>query len=342
MRRQTLRSSLVLALCGASLLLACGKREREEPEVSPGAAAVEPEFRAIATVSMVGDAVRAVAGDGFEVEALISPGVDPHLFRPTSTDMQRLLRADVVFANGLQLEGKMLETFAKIRESGKKVYLLGERVHPSLVMREGDEADSPPDPHLWMDPLAWVAVTASARDALCEFHRVDCPTFTRLADEYSEQLRALHEYAKSVLATVPPERRVLVTSHDAFGYFGGRYGFEVVGIQGISTESEAGLRDVQRIVDMIVERKVPAVFTESTVSDRNIRAIIEGARSKGHEVTIGGTLFSDAMGPAGTYEGTYIGMIDHNVTTIARALGGSAPDAGMSGRLGASPRGARE
>lgn len=341
MLRQTLRISLALTLFAAALV-GCGERERAGPPASDAPAAAEPRFRAVATVAMIGDAVRAVAGDDVEVESLIGPGVDPHLFRPTSTDMQRLLRADVVFANGLQLEGKMLETFAKIAESGKKVYFLAERVNPALVMRDGESADSPPDPHLWMDPLAWVAVTAAARDALGDFDRIGSPTYTRHADEYTEKVRALHEYAKGVLSTVPPDRRVLVTSHDAFGYFGARYGFEVVGIQGISTESEAGLRDIQRIVDMIVERKVPSVFTESTVSDRSIRAIIEGARAKGHSVAIGGTLFSDAMGPAGTYEGTYLGMIDHNVTTIARALGGTAPERGMAGRLGAPRAGDRE
>jgi manganese/zinc/iron transport system substrate-binding protein len=149
---------------------------------------------------------------------------------------------------------------------------------------------------------------------------------------------------------VPERRRVLVTAHDAFGYFGRRYGYEVVGIQGISTESEAGVRDIERIVDLIVEREIPAVFVESTVSERNTRALVSGSRSRGHEVVVGGELFSDAMGPAGTYEGTYIGMIDHNVTTIARALGGEAPERGMSGRLdaragsdqhGAAPDGSR-
>ncbi|MEL6740188.1 MAG: zinc ABC transporter substrate-binding protein, partial [Planctomycetota bacterium] len=141
-------------------------------------------------------------------------------------------------------------------------------------------------------------------------------------------------YAERVLAGVPEERRVLVTAHDAFNYFGRRYGFEVLGIQGISTESEAGVRDIQRLVEVLVEREVPAVFVESTVPDKQVRALIDGARARGHDVVIGGELYSDAMGAPGTYEGTYIGMLDHNVTTIARALGADAPEGGMDGRLG--------
>jgi manganese/zinc/iron transport system substrate-binding protein len=153
------------------------------------------------------------------------------------------------------------------------------------------------------------------------------------AEKYRVQLADLNSYAQKVLSSVPQESRVLVTAHDAFQYFGKRYGYEVVGIQGISTESEAGVKDIQRIVDLLVSRKIKAVFIESTVSERNIKALIEGAASRGHAVIIGGQLFSDAMGNAGTYEGTYLGMIDHNVTTIARALGGNAPVGGMIGKL---------
>ena len=147
------------------------------------------------------------------------------------------------------------------------------------------------------------------------------------------RIAELDDYARRVLGSVPEESRVLVTAHDAFNYFGKRYGFEVVGIQGISTESEAGVRDIEQLVDLLVDRNIGAVFVESTVSQRNIDARIAGARARGHTVTIGGELFSDAMGDAGTYEGTYIGMIDHNVTTISRALGGEAPARGMNGKL---------
>jgi manganese/zinc/iron transport system substrate-binding protein len=185
-----------------------------------------------------------------------------------------------------------------------------------------------------MNPNLWSRVVLNIRDSMIEVRPEDAKTFTANAEAYLEELRALTRYATDVLASVPVESRVLLSAHDAFNYFGNAYGFEVVGIQGISTESEAGLQRIAELVDMLVERDIRAVFVETTVADRNIRALIEGAAAEGHEVVIGGELFSDAMGEPGTYEGTYIGMIDHNATTVARALGGDAPEGGMNDRLG--------
>ncbi|MGD9877811.1 metal ABC transporter solute-binding protein, Zn/Mn family, partial [Desulfococcus sp.] len=153
------------------------------------------------------------------------------------------------------------------------------------------------------------------------------------AEAYLSNLKTLDDYVRKVIASIPENQRVMITAHDAFSYFGRAYDIEVMGIQGLSTESEAGLKDINRIVDELVRRRIPAVFVETSVSDKNVKALIEGARSRGHSVRIGGTLFSDAMGKAGTYEGTYIGMIDHNATVIARALGGDAPQTGMQGKL---------
>ena len=170
-------------------------------------------------------------------------------------------------------------------------------------------------------------------DTLIEFDEPGAETYRSNAGELIERIEALDEYCEQVLMSVEPDERVLITAHDAFNYFGNRYGYRVVGIQGISTESEAGIRDIEQIVELLVSSKIKAVFVETTVSDRNIRALIAGAEAQGHTVTIGGKLFSDAMGEAGTYEGTYIGMIDHNATTIARALGGQAPADGMNGKL---------
>jgi len=189
------------------------------------------------------------------------------------------------------------------------------------------------DPHVWMDPALWADVTVTIRDALIDAHPEGAATFTTNTDTYLAELDTLGAYAQEVLGTVPDPARVLLSAHDAFGYFGAAYGFEVVGIQGLSTASEAGLSRIADMVDMLVARQIGAVFVETSVSDRNIRALIEGAAAQGHTVTIGGELFSDAMGEPGSYEGTYIGMIDHNVTTIARALGGSAPDRGLNGML---------
>ncbi|MEM7749663.1 MAG: zinc ABC transporter substrate-binding protein, partial [Pseudomonadota bacterium] len=196
-----------------------------------------------------------------------------------------------------------------------------------------DDYDNKFDPHVWMDPDLWAEVVSEIQKALTDVSPEQKQAFAANAQKYLRDVRKLAAYAKQVLATVPEDSRVLLTAHDAFNYFGRAYGFEVIGIQGISTESEAGLKRIRELVDMLVRRKIAAVFVESSVSDRNIRALIEGAAALEHEVTIGGELFSDAMGPDGSYEGTYIGMIDHNATTIARALGGKAPARGVTGRL---------
>jgi manganese/zinc/iron transport system substrate-binding protein len=184
-----------------------------------------------------------------------------------------------------------------------------------------------------MVPELWVHVVRAVRDALSDTAPDSAEIFAANAESYIEEIARLGDYARDVLQTVPEPARVLLTAHDAFGYFGRAYGYEVLGIQGISTESEAGLNRIRTLVDMLVERGIGAVFVETSVSDRNIRALVEGAAAKGHEVRIGGELFSDAMGAPGTYEGTYLGMIDHNATVIAGALGGQVPERGMDGKL---------
>jgi manganese/zinc/iron transport system substrate-binding protein len=189
------------------------------------------------------------------------------------------------------------------------------------------------DPHVWMNPSLWSRVVVAVRDALVSVRPEAKGTFEANAAAHLKDLAELADYSTKVLSTVPAESRVLLTAHDAFNYFGSAYSFDVLGIQGISTESEAGLNRISELVDLLVARKIHAVFVESSVADRNIRALIEGAAAKGHKVIIGGELFSDAMGKQGTYEGTYLGMIDHNATTITRALGGEAPQRGMRGTL---------
>jgi manganese/zinc/iron transport system substrate-binding protein len=174
-------------------------------------------------------------------------------------------------------------------------------------------------------------------EALAGFDPEHADGYRERAAAYTTRLEALDAYARQVLGSIPEGQRVLVTAHDAFNYMARAYGLEVRGVQGISTESEAGVKDIEDLVGFLVERRIPAVFVETSVSDKNVRALVEGARARGHQVVVGGQLFSDAMGTAGTYEGTYIGMIDHNVTTITRALGGEAPEHGFQGKL-ASPR----
>ncbi len=289
-------------------------------------------YSIVTTCGMVTDIVREIAGGKARVTGLMGEGVDPHLYKPTRDDVAKLLQADVVFYSGLMLEGRMTDTFLKIARKGTPVFPVTELLDEKFLL-EPEEFQGHTDPHVWMDASAWSEAAGAVASSLAGLDPANAAQYQSGAARYREQLARLHGYAKTSIATIPTRHRVLVTAHDAFNYFGRAYGIEVRGIQGISTESEAGVADINKLVDFLVERKIPAIFVESSVSDKNIRALIEGCRSRGHAVAIGGTLFSDAMGPAGTYEGTYIGMLDHNITTITRSLGGTAPELGLNGKL---------
>lgn len=320
---------LVIALllttgCGDSASTASNppiKKEGSQPGRRP---------RIVTTVGMVTDIVREVAGDRCEVIGLLSEGVDPHLYKPTREDVMQLddAKTDIIFYGGLMLEGRMEESLKKIRQKGKTVVAVSEAIDPALL-RKPPEFEGHFDPHVWMDVTLWSQCMEFASKSLCEFDPDHAATYMLRADLYKSRLNKLDAYVRTSIASIPEQQRVLVTAHDAFGYFARAYGMEVKSVQGISTESEAGVADVNALVDFLVERKIGAIFVESSVSDKSLRAVIEGAGKRGWNVKVGGELFSDAMGPAGTYEGTYIGMIDHNATTIARALGGQVPEGGF-------------
>lgn len=314
-----------------TLIFACscsGETTSESTNDQPEQPSSSP-YQAAATVGMVGDIVEEIAGDKAEVTTIIGAGVDPHLYTPTRGDIAEFQQADIVFYSGLLLEGKMTDLFVRLSRE-KPVYAVTELIEPEYLL---DTDSGHHDPHVWMDVEGWMRASEAVIASLVEYDSDNAEHYRERGEEYMAQLRELQRYATKTLATIPEERRVMVTAHDAFGYLGRAYGLEVIGIQGISTESEAGLQDINRIVDLLVERQIPAVFVETSVSDKNVKALVEGAGARGHKVTIGGSLFSDAMGKPGTYEGTYLGMIDHNVTTIARALGGDAPERGMLGKL---------
>ena len=297
----------------------------------PAAAKTAPVLTVVATTGMIADAARQVGGDLVEVQALMGPGVDPHSYRQTRSDIVAMTRADLVLWHGLYLEAQMEEFFHTLSRR-TTVVPVAEALPRDALRAHADYADKF-DPHVWMTPRLWTGVIEEIRRALTEAAPDHAKDFDLNAKAHIAEVEALRSYCETVLARVPAEARVLVTAHDAFGYFGADFGFEVMGIQGISTESEAGLNRIATLVDTLVDRQIGAVFVESSVSDRNIRALIEGAAARGHEVTIGGELYSDAMGQPGTYEGTYVGMIDHNATVIARALGADVPASGMSGKL---------
>lgn len=294
------------------------------------AQAQEP-LNIVATTGMIADAARQVGGDLVQVQALMGPGVDPHAYRQTRSDIVSTARADLVLWHGLFLEAQMEEFLLELAETNT-VIPVADALPREVLLGSEDHADRF-DPHVWMDPALWADVVQVVEGAMIEAMPDAADTIAANASAHIAEIEALAAYSSEVLSSVPESARVLLTAHDAFNYFGAAYGYEVVGIQGISTESEAGLQRIGELVDMLVTRDIGAVFVESSVSDRNIRALIEGAAAEGHTVTIGGELYSDAMGEDGTYEGTWIGMIDHNVTTIARALGGDAPEGGMQGML---------
>ncbi|MBI1385608.1 MAG: manganese transporter [Rhizobiales bacterium] len=293
--------------------------------------ASETRLAIVATTGMIADAARAIGGAEVEVKALMGPGVDPHAYRQTRSDIVAMTRADLVLWHGLYLEAQ-LEDFMRDLAKRRRVVAVGEFIARDRLRAHADYPDKF-DPHIWMDPKLWREVVVVVRDVLIAERPEARDVFTSNGQALLAEIDRLAAYAEATITSIPQSQRVLVTAHDAFGYFGLAYGFEVVGIQGISTESEAGLNRITALVDMLVNRGIGAVFVESSVSDRNIRALVEGAGARGHRVVVGGELFSDAMGTDGTYEGTYTGMIDHNVTTIARALGGKAPTRGMNGRL---------
>lgn len=303
--------------CALSPALAAGGTA--EPQSGPGHYPID----IVVTTGMIGDIVEHVAGRHAEVRVLMGEEVDPHLYRPTRADVARMQRADVIFYNGLNLEGQMVDTLEQLSRS-RAVIAVTERVEEAVLLDHEDYEESY-DPHLWMDVRLWMEAVTVVADALAEYDPEHDAEYQANADAYRTQLVELDAFIRTIVETIPPERRVLITAHDAFRYFGKAYGFEVLGVQGLTTESEAGLEDINAIVRFIVDRGIAAVFAESTVADRALQAVIEGVAARGHTVRIGGELYSDAMGPAGTHEGTYIGMLEHNATTIVRALGGEVP-----------------
>lgn len=299
-----------------------------------GSSAAPPKYpyTVATTVAMVTDIVREVAGPHASITGIIGEGVDPHLYKPTRSDVAALMAADVVFYSGLMLEGKLADTLIRVGRTGKPVYAVTELLDEKSLL-EPQEMQGHYDPHVWMDPRAWRQAVDAVAKSLGEYDATNAEFYRKNAERYGAELEKLDVYVRKVIASIPEKQRVLITAHDAFNYFGRAYDIQVMGIQGLSTESEAGLQDINRLVDFIVTNKIQAVFVESSVAEKNVRALVEGSKSRQHDVTIGGTLFSDAMGKPGTYEGSYIGMIDHNATFIARALGGDAPETGMQGKL---------
>lgn len=299
------------AVLGTGLALAgCGGGD------SPAGA--EGPIRVVATTGIIADVAQRIAGEHARVEALMGPGVDPHLYKASESDVRRLSEAGLVLYNGLHLEGKMGDILQKMARS-RPVVAVCEEI-PKDRLRQPPEFAGLYDPHVWFDVSMWMQTLDPIAKALAEVDPEHASVYQANAETLKKELAELDAWVETQIQTVPEEHRILVTAHDAFGYFGRRYGMEVFGIQGISTLSEAGLKDMDRVVDLVVTREVPAVFIESSVPRRSIEAVQAAVRSRHHEVAIGGQLFSDSLGAAGTPEGTYAGMVRANVNTIVKAL----------------------
>ncbi|MXV84297.1 manganese transporter [Candidatus Poribacteria bacterium] len=299
-----------------------------DPKQQPDAAAGD-KLRVVTTIGMITDVVKNVGGERVAVTGLMGPGVDPHLYKASAGDVQRLTSAQLIFYNGLHLESKMGDILAKMSGNTKTVAVT-DAVDRSLLLTP-PEFEGQYDPHLWFDVTLWIKAVGKIRDTLSEFDSDNTLMYWSNAERYLAKLVELHEYVKAQSERVPSEQRVLVTAHDAFNYFGKAYGFEVRGLQGISTATEAGIADVQELATFIAERRIPAIFVESSVSSRSLEAVRAAVSSKGFDVKIGGELFSDAMGDDGTPEGTYIGMVRHNIDTIVTALIGETSTDSMVG-----------
>lgn len=296
-------------LTACLLLTACGGTEK-------GSETDKPVI--VTTTGMIADVVKNVGKDSVQVQALMGPGVDPHLYKATQGDLGRLQKADIIFYNGLHLEGKMGEVFEKL-ERIKNVVPVAGRIEASRLLSDPVYKDAH-DPHVWFDVSLWSTTVDVVVDILSSEDAANATFYQQNGADFKEALALLDNWVKTQISTIAKDKRILITAHDAFNYFGVAYDIEVRGLQGISTLSEFGLKDRVDLVNFIVDNQIKAVFVETSVSQKNINAIIEGCQQKGHNVTIGGYLYSDAMGAEGTPEGTYVGMVRANVNTIVNSL----------------------
>ncbi|MEL0644228.1 zinc ABC transporter substrate-binding protein [Olleya sp. Ti.3.14] len=273
----------------------------------------------VTTTTMITDLVKNIGKDSINVNGLMGSGVDPHLYKASEGDVSKLVNADIIFYNGLHLEGKLVEVFEKMGNTTKTPIALGEDIDKKTLIGS-DYFASNYDPHVWFNIEYFKQFAQKVTAVLIEKDSKNSKYYKANEDEYIEKLNTLQKTITSKIETLPADKRILVTAHDAFNYFGKNYGFEVVGLQGLSTATEAGVKDVQNLANFIIEKQLKAIFVESSVPKRTIEALQKAVNSKGHNVQIGGTLYSDALGSAGTLEGTYIGMFEYNVNTIVNAL----------------------
>lgn len=307
-----------LAGCGLSLTAGCGS-----PAPSNAVRRGSGPIGVVTSTSLVADLARNIGGDAVNVVSLMGEGVDPHLYKGSPRDVRALADAELILANGLHLEGKLISVFERLTRH-KPTHLLGETLTQKRQKSGHDDPwirdEGAPDPHCWFDVAIWRDFATLMIDLLSTFDPPNASKYQHNGERHIAELEALDGEIRRSIARLPDERRLLITSHDAFRYFGRAYGIQVEGIQGLSTESESGVRRTNELVDLVVARGVPAIFVESSVADDNVMALVEGANARGHALRIGGSLFSDAPGAFGTPEGTYLGMMRHNVRTFVDSM----------------------
>jgi manganese/zinc/iron transport system substrate-binding protein len=313
-----IRSVFLVLIAGLLVVLAAGCG----PDASTSRPIAERPVRVVATTSMIADLAREIGGDRVEVVGLMGPGVDPHLYNASEGDVGRMAAADLILYNGLHLEGKMVDVLDRM---GDRAAAVTDAIDRSRLFTP-PEYEGNYDPHIWMDVSMWKQAAGTVADRLAALDSAHAEGYRQRATSYQAELDSLDAYVRSQVERVPTSQRVLVTAHDAFGYFGRAYGFDVRGLQGISTATEAGTADVQRLAAFVAEREIPALFVESSVPARSIEAVREAVRARGHDVEIGGNLYSDALGGADSGAETYEGMIRHNVDTIVGALDPTAAE----------------
>lgn len=276
-------------------------------------------LKVVTTTTMITDLLQEIGGDRIELQGLMGSGVDPHLYKASEGDVSKLYEADIIFYNGLHLEGKLVDVFEKMDQQGKTTVALSDALDKkSLIGSEYFASNY--DPHIWFYIYYWEQMASLASESLINADPENKDYYNQNLRDYLNKLNILKDQVEDIISVLPAEKRILVTAHDAFNYFGRSYDFNVVGLQGISTATEAGVKDVQRMTDFIIENDVKAIFVESSVPRRTVEALQESVRAKGKDIKIGGELYSDALGTKGTDEGTYIGMYLHNVKTIVNAL----------------------